>query len=197
MQSLIGQVAWYRGGIRDAGFLGGRLRVGAALAVSALVACGRINFDAGTNDAGGTTVDSEPIACGNVTCAGTAMFSMCNGRCLAYCAESVKHAEAVSRCQAWGGTALVIRDAPDLQCTLALQPAVMVWLGYEQSPAATQPDQGWSWAGGSWPAPTWDGPEPNDIDGVESGEENCAELYSNGRANDSVCTLGNEIMCSR
>ncbi|MEO6771815.1 MAG: lectin-like protein [Kofleriaceae bacterium] len=160
----------------------------------ALAACGRIAFDpARTSDA-----STQDGACTSLPCAGESAIASCDGRCFATCSETLTQPEAAMRCTAWGGTLAVIRDAQDQSC---LQAALTndVWLGYEQAATAVQPDLGWSWTDGTPSTYTnWRSGEPNDTDGVENGQENCALMFSSGSWNDAQCDLAEAtVACSR
>jgi hypothetical protein len=179
-----------------------------------LVGCGRISFelygvdDGGASDgalrdtSGDALGDSGGVdvalACNSVTnCQSAGAFVMCNGRCVAHCQATLTQADASALCTNWGGTLQVLRDPADLACSQTLA-ATPVWIGYTQQASAAAPAAGWQWVDAqAWPAPAWSATEPNDLDGAENGQEQCARLLGDGTTGDVDCAGTLELMCTR
>lgn len=122
----------------------------------------------------------------------------CDGKCFATCAELLPRAEAAARCAAWGGTLATLHDADENACLQSLLVS-HVWLGYEQSATSVDLLAGWSWVDGVTSSyVNWRAGEPNDIDMVEDGEENCAIMFETGPWNDYECDVVDPALaCSR
>jgi hypothetical protein len=115
----------------------------AAVLALYLIACGRIAFDGRANgsasgdgavddgvqmmadaalDDDGAT-DDALFTCGDVTCSGTAAFTMCNGRCIAFCSAVLQQDIARIRCSSSCVTVLITPNITDATCATTLNPS--------------------------------------------------------------------------
>jgi hypothetical protein len=112
-------------------------------------------------------------------------------------------AAAKSRCVAWGGTLVSIRNPAEQTCIdtqIANLISTPLFMGYEQSALATAVDEGWGWTDGSLVTAFtyWFTTEPNDDnDNLEDGEEQCATFLGGGRWNDELCSQSRGLVCAR
>jgi hypothetical protein len=154
---------------------------------------GSVRSPDGPSSDGSRPVDAAP-ACttDNFSCLGTAVATTCNGGCWVKCTNSfgVSVLGAASACSNWGGELAPIRSAADDACvSQTLFPQQASLIGLLQSPFATAVDQGWSVNGDNAPLTymNWDGGQPNDLDGTENGQEQCAYMPTNGKWQDDDC----------
>ena len=174
--------------------------------------CGRISFDT-TSDAPTSPTDdataivdaavddapdAQQIACGPVNCNGPVRFMVCNGRCITICEDVSSQGFARQQCMFWGGNSMTLRDAADTACALSLGAMSSAWIGFEQISPASGPATNWVWGSG---APTtytnWAMQEPQDLDGTENNEEQCALMSTNGTWVDTACSDNWVSLCSR
>jgi hypothetical protein len=118
---------------------------------------------------------------------------MCNGACWVKCTQAVpvpSQYAASGACDGWGGKLAPIRDANDEACvSQMLFPSQASWTGFEQALTATTPAGDWSW-NGDGVTPTflsWDSGQPNDFNGVENLQEQCAYMTTAGLWQDTDC----------
>ncbi len=174
------------------------------LAVVALTACGRISFDPLGGDAGPGAVDAAtdvapdapPLPCSstNFTCA-SGTVTTCGATCFATCDTTMTWAEAQDLCLAWGGNLARTDTAADLTCLA--NDINDAWIGLVQGTPAATLASGWRWThGGPLGFTAWSLSEPNDLDDVEDGEEQCG-LFSAGAWIDDGCTAMKNVACSR
>ncbi|HUS31764.1 MAG TPA: C-type lectin domain-containing protein [Kofleriaceae bacterium] len=150
--------------------------------------------------------DARPDATVTPTCsptglvclAGIASAMTCNGACWVKCTidgtsgTPVTEATAGQLCANWGGKLAPIRNAMDQACVATtLFPGQASWIGFEQAPATTTVAGGWSWNGDNV-TPTytnWDtaGNQPDDQNGSENGQEQCAFMPTTGLWHDTDC----------
>lgn len=125
---------------------------------------------------------------------------MCNGRCITYCDDMVPQAMAESRCAAWGGHLYSVHGAADDTCATSIIATNYTWLGYMQTVGSSGTNVNWLWldnnqtAFQNWSAAT---SEPNDLDGVENDQEQCAFIALDGTWRDIQCTNSYHVLCAR
>lgn len=157
--------------------------------------------DAAAGEAGlDANVDSSnPATCStaNLTCAMPPELIACGAGgssgtgCWVGCRESTVHAVAKARCALWGGELARMETAANQTCVNAAFAGSARWLGLEQG-VSTQVAGNWSWSGDgvALAYTNWAGGQPNDNNGSESGEEQCAYLSNpNGGWHDAPCTM--------
>ena len=142
-------------------------------------------------------LDAALAPCPPLLCGAAATAMSCNGRCFTHCSEIVFETEAVSRCNAWGGTVAAVHSQADNDCVALVAPT-QSWIGYTQSGGALLAAN-WTWLDGQVSAYTnWDVNEPQDADGIENGQEQCALINPGGTWVDTGCNITPaEIACSR
>jgi hypothetical protein len=132
-------------------------------------------------------IDASVCSAAGLVCPGsTPIMFQCGGDCWAGCTNGtpVTQPVAVAACKTWGGRLTPVYNATELSCVrAAIAPGSAMWLGLVQDPTATTPSAGWSWNGDGVGPPylDWAPGQPNDGDGDEDGEEQCA--YSSTQAN--------------
>lgn len=125
---------------------------------------------------------------------GTPVAVTCNGACWLKCQQSTpvaSEAAASAACLAWGGKLAPIREQADNDCVaVTLFPAQASWIGYEQAATATMKTTEWSWNGDGVATNyvNWSVGQPNDLDGAEDGQEQCAFMPTNGTWQDVACS---------
>jgi hypothetical protein len=197
----------------------GRMRR-AVLLVCALAGCDRLfgfdepvpipadPIDASGDDASPPADDAPPIdapaLCSTqpITCSAPVVTS-CGGTCWVACPDAVTESVASARCTAWGGRlARLTSTARDACIRSTVAPAGDLWIGLEQR-TEDQVLEGWSWNSDNVAPPFFNfdnsgsGNQPDDRDGVENSEENCAAI-ANGRSkwNDTACGGSRAFACS-
>lgn len=178
-----------------------------AWTVLVLASCGRISFepvdvrgDGAVADVGDASHDAPDLACSPITCAGGVTTKTCNGRCLSYCDEVVSHDIAENRCIAWSGHLMAIHDGIDNACAMSMIPSQYAWIGYGQLIGSAQPDVNWLWLDGNQtPYTSWAvlSNEPQDFDGTENDQEDCAVSPMDGKWIDIGCASTHQILCAR
>lgn len=96
--------------------------------------------------------------------------------------------EAAAFCTAWGGRLGRINSADEEVCVRTVLNGAII-LGLTQAPMQAAADQGWSW-NGDGVTPTylpWSNGQPDDNDGIEDGEAQCAFSNSNSVWDDMAC----------
>ena len=187
-----------------------------ACAAVALAACGRLSFDpfggddgaptrddAALTDDAATAVDSGPIdavtACPVALSCNAPMNSICNGRCITYCGDLLPQAQAENLCNFASSHLVTIRSAADDACVLQLvTTGDGVWVGYQQQLGSATTGANWSWLDGqSWSYTNWGAGEPQDVDSIEDGEEQCLVEFNDGVWRDTSCTDLRPFACVR
>ena len=164
--------------------------------------------DDGGGDDGGSNVDAPDDAVTKVymdaagcyaglACAGAGVQlvnkAVCNGGCWVTCTSDLPFTDQTTpskACKDWGGHLAPIRSAADEACVSnVLFPSQASWIGFEQASSTTLLGN-WSWnSDGIAPAYThWASGQPNDVDGTESNEEQCAMMSTIGTWQDVPCT---------
>lgn len=173
------------------------------------------NDGPGSDGAGGGVIDAAsgqppdavdpascpapPPQCTVFTCAGSTS-------CYYRCQSKRAFAGAQTQClQIREGNSLAclatISNATEQQCIAqAVAPGLpdFVWAGYSQVSGAGTPSGSWSWSCGSslYVHPSWaQGGEPNDLDGIENGQENCLGLAGLGAWIDVDCGVEARYVC--
>jgi len=135
------------------------------------------------------TCPSTLLACPG----GTATMLVCNNACWASCTAQGAEPTAAAACTAWGGRLAPLQTQADQDCVqLTVLPGHASWIGFEQAAGATTLTSGWSWnSDGITPSFTnWGGGQPNDLDGIEDGQEQCAYMSTpSGTWQDQGCGL--------
>lgn len=175
------------------------------LVTIALGACGRIYFDPiGDRGDGGTDstgaidagIDAPPLACttDGLSCPAP-LATTCGATCYATCIATVTWAEAQDICLAWGGNLARPDVATEIPCLAGdINDA---WIGLVQDAAATSPSASWRWThGGPIGFTAWATAQPDDLDDLEDGEEQCG-LFSASTWVDDTCTAMKNVACSR
>ena len=179
------------------------MRSGALVAIAFVVACGgsdeRLPIDARSGDVDAALVDAALVdaalidapwvACppSDIECTGVSSTFSCGGHCWTRCADTVTLATAGTRCTTWGGYLGEIDDQAENDCVAAAIPSVATWFGMQQLSFATDPDVGWTWNGDLDPPAYvhWTAGQPDDGDGNESANEQCAYFGATGTWDDS------------
>jgi hypothetical protein len=149
--------------------------------------------------------DAHPDATVTASCSATGLTCLngstsavtCNGACWVKCTYDatsgtpVTEPQASALCSAWGGKLAPIRDANDQACVgTTLFSSQASWIGFEQSVNASSLTGGWSWnSDGVTPTYThWDtNGQPDDNNGSENGQEQCAFMPTTGVWHDTDC----------
>jgi hypothetical protein len=146
--------------------------------------------------------DAPPVPClpVGVACVGAVNAFPCDNLCFVTCDENVTQAVAVSRCNNSGGAKLAALDTATVDACVTSHLSEFSWTGYVQFPAQPFPDTAWYWLRGSSASPVythWKTNEPNDADGTETGQEDCAYVDNAGGWNDTPCTDSLAFVCER
>ena len=152
-------------------------------------------------DAAPPPPDAMPLACSTagLTCnGGTVTMFSCGGNCWVRCSTSVLRDTARAACEAWHGALGQIDDATENGCVTAKLPTP-AWLGLIQSDNATTPAMGWTWNGATPVVYThWQqGGKPDDADGNENREEQCASISPDSTWDDNACNSPIDFVCER
>jgi hypothetical protein len=100
-------------------------------------------------------------------------------------------------CTGWLGALGQIDDAAEQACVDA-HVAGAAWIGLLQPETAATPEAGWTWNAVNPLAYThWQPGVPDDDDGVESRQEQCAKLQSDGLWDDVTCGSQVAFLCER
>jgi hypothetical protein len=143
------------------------------------------------------TVTSTCSASGLTCLNGSVSAVSCNGACWVKCTiggtagAPVTEPQAAALCDGWGGKLAPIRNASDQACVATtLFPSQASWIGFEQDVNATTLLGGWTWnSDGVAPSYTsWDtNGQPDDQNGSENGQEQCAFMPTTGLWHDTDC----------
>lgn len=154
----------------------------------------------GSGSSGSGSGSGSGSACNatGLTCLGHVTVTTCNGGCWVTCDDTVTEPGAALRCGGWGGKVAPIRTAADQTCaTVGGEPS---WTGLVQRLGASSPTEGWSWNNDNV-APTflaWASGQPEDHDGHENNQENCAIQTPPSRAwSDVGCLARYPFACRR
>jgi hypothetical protein len=100
-------------------------------------------------------------------------------------------------CVVWGGHLGEIDDATEEACVEAYV-SDKTWIGLMQAPGAANPAANWTW-NGTTPVvySNWQSGAPNDADGTENGDEQCADLQPSGNWDDEPCSSTKPLFCRR
>jgi hypothetical protein len=145
------------------------------------------------------SVDAVSLACttDGLSCGGTAATFTCGGHCWVLCTGHAAYTAAQSACTGWMGALGEIDDATEQSC-VASHVNNNAWLGLQQTAGATSPGAGWTWNGTTALAYThWQSGVPNDQDGNENGDEQCAKIQTDGTWDDVACSSSIEFFCER
>lgn len=150
-------------------------------------------------DAVGPILDA-PATCtsANLSCSDPPVVMMCNGVCYASCKTHVAFADAKVRCENWGGKLVEPRTTQVMNCLESVQQDD-VWMGMQQAALVTTPAQGWTWISNPPTVQTflWRAGDPDDADGVEDGQEQCAITKATQKWVDQACTSLQGFACER
>jgi hypothetical protein len=139
------------------------------------------------------TPDAFECTTTGLTCGGTVSTFTCGGDCWVGCATGVDHATARARCIAWGGVLAEVDDMTEQDCLdTSFVPAGAMHLGIVQPTGEASPEDGWVWEStNTTPVYThWNTGQPNDDDGNESDQEQCAYLANgSGTWHDTPCSF--------
>ncbi|MCX5748263.1 MAG: C-type lectin domain-containing protein [Proteobacteria bacterium] len=149
------------------------------------------------------SIDAPTCTATGLSCnqpGGQALVSTCNGGCWVACREKLSRPSAAARCAAWGGVLAPVEDVVlDTACVATISSDTL-WFGAIQAPDQLTLMAGWSWNATTPIASTnWTFGEPNDLDGIEDNEENCATLNSGGSGTwaDRPCSNTHAFVCRR
>jgi hypothetical protein len=144
--------------------------------------------------------DAAPLPCTTVglACGGTATTFECGGHCWVRCTSNVTWNTASQACTGWQGALGQIDDATEQGC-VAMRNGTGTWVGLRQSDAATAVTSDWWWNTSATPVVymNWQRGAPNDEDGNENFEEQCAEIQSDDTWDDVSCGSTMPFLCER
>ena len=144
--------------------------------------------------------DAPALACtaAGLTCGATATTFMCGGHCWVHCPTGATWNAASQACTGWMGALGAIDDATEQTCVEGHVNAA-TWIGLRQSDAATAPAQGWNWNTPATPVvyTHWQSGVPDDQDGSEDHDEQCAKIQANGTWDDVTCNAMTGFLCER
>ena len=104
---------------------------------------------------------------------------------------------ARAACVGWQGALGQIDDAVEESCVTSHLTAAS-WLGLLQRPTATATTDDWTWNDSAPVVYTrWQTGKPDDRDGKETGEEQCAKIQTDGTWDDVACTSSLDFVCER
>jgi hypothetical protein len=98
--------------------------------------------------------------------------------------------QAKADCEAMGGRLAVPTSPARNEVIRSLNNGSDLFIGLRQSSGQSSPGAGWLTVSGNIPPYlNWNPGEPNDMDGVEDGWQNCSRMYiSDGKWDDVSCT---------
>jgi hypothetical protein len=145
-------------------------------------------------DAGPDAPIDGPKTCSidGLACAATAEIFTCNGACWASCPDRGTQISAAKTCSDWGGKLAPLPTQADHECAQNVVFAGLAgWIGLEQAASTGATEAGWSWNNDGVPPAIvrWGGGQPNDNDGTEDGNEQCAYISTSGTWHDQGCTV--------
>jgi hypothetical protein len=150
-------------------------------------------------------IDAMPVPCvpTGLDCGGaTPTMITCGTQCWMKCTNLVMRDAAETAYTGWGGALGEIDDPTEQSCVAAKVVNANFWLGAIQAnTGAALPADKWTWNGD----PTrllnnynnWDVGKPDDADGVESGQEQCATIRPGGAWDDDGCGQMLGFFCRR
>lgn len=147
--------------------------------------------------------DIDPTVCSTagLLCATPVVMIACSGGCWVGCRESTTHAVAKQRCAGWSGKLGRVESAAEEMCVNTSFTGTARWTGLEQMAGSLTRTENWSWAGDGamLPYTNWAGGQPNDADGTENDEEQCAYMSNpSGLWHDTPCAEPTgAFMCRR
>jgi hypothetical protein len=148
--------------------------------------------------------DAVPCTPQGLDCDIAPVVFTCAGSCWVGCDDTVvTQPQAAAQCAAWGGRLAWFDSPAENACWAGFTPVTDVWIGLRQDPGQQQPDDAWSWHGdGAMPAfLNWADGEPNDLDKLEDGDQQCSKAYPDVSRtwDDETCgTLENDaFLCRR
>lgn len=166
------------------------------LALGLIVAgCGRRNFndDAGVDS---TVVDARECTAPATGCVNGEAYT-CGGVCYLFCTNTASRPAAAAVCEEWGGCLARIDSLAANNCA-ASRGTDNAWIGALQDNNAASPAAGWRWCDGELISfNRWGANSPDDVNGTESGEEQCVWLKLTGDWIDSPCFAQVRFTCSR
>ena len=145
-------------------------------------------------------IDAAVLPCvtTGLSCAGTATPFMCGGHCWVRCTATLGWDRASQACAGWQGALGAIDDATEQSC-VASRVSNNTWIGLRQDDMATAPAQGWNWNTPATPVgyTHWQSGVPDDQDGRENHDEQCAKMQSDGTWDDVACGTAYNFLCER
>lgn len=147
----------------------------------------------------GSGSDAKPPIDGGSSCTttgltctgGTVKAMVCNNACWASCEDNqaVTQPAASTACTAWGGKLAPLHDATDAACVEMLLPGEQSWIGLQQSATAPNPNSAWTWNSDlvAITYTNWEMNQPDDANGSENGQEQCAMRNTIGEWHDVPC----------
>lgn len=149
-------------------------------------------------------VDAMPVPCvaDGLTCRGnTAPLAFpCGTHCWVKCTEIVPRATAETRCAGWTGVPGEIESAAEDSCVNQHIATAAFWIGAVQGDGAATLADKWTWNGDAtrrFDYTNWATGKPDDADGVESGQEQCATIRPGGTWDDDSCIQPLAFFCTR
>jgi hypothetical protein len=140
-------------------------------------------------------LDAYECSTNNFTCPNqfVKIKTTCNNGCWVGCQSTsafTSETQVATLCTNWGGKLAPIRDVNDEACVAqVIFPSQASWIGFEQASGQSSVSAGWSWNSDAMtPAYTnWDNGQPNDQNGSENGQEQCAFMTTSGGWQDVDC----------
>ncbi len=154
-----------------------------------------------TYEPGYTCDGGEPSSCSVAYCSGGTITRYIYGdNELVYCTDTSKSVtSAEADCQSIGANwHLITINNNFKRAWLIDKQSADVAMGYYQTVSSGDPGDGWQWRSGVSSAYTYWWNTPNDGDGSEDGQEQCAEAWNfdGGRWDDINCSAtGNHYVC--
>jgi hypothetical protein len=138
-----------------------------------------------------------PVACTGLVAPTGCTIADCGTACYAVCPQLKTYDQSVSDCAAAGWCSASIASPDENAClsTATASASFAPWVGLMQAATATAPDLLWSW---TCTPPTsyisWAPGQPDDSDGVENGQENCA-AFGMSSLGDAPCADKHPFVC--
>ncbi|HEX5061024.1 MAG TPA: C-type lectin domain-containing protein [Kofleriaceae bacterium] len=129
---------------------------------------------------------AAPAGCTLFQCSATSS-------CYYACSGTGSWSTAQSYCTQVGDL-VTIQSQVEQDCVVAAAKPTSgspVWIGAHQTPDASEPAQGWTWAAGTSFYTHWGSYQPDDFYGTED----CAELSGGGMWNDAACSYDRRFVC--
>jgi hypothetical protein len=152
-------------------------------------------------DAVDASPDAAVLLCATtgLSCGGTATTFLCGGHCWVKCTANVGFVQASQACAGWMGALGAIETMAEQGC-VEQRVSDNIWIGLRQDDAATAPAQGWNWNTPATPVvfTHWQaGGIPDDADGRENRNEQCAKMQGDGTWDDIQCGTALDFLCER